>query len=49
MAVITLKNCPDPLHIKVRQLQLDLEKEGIKKSLENLYIELIEAGLNQKG
>jgi hypothetical protein len=47
MAAITLKKLPDDLHREIKRLQLDLEDQNIKKSLEEIYIELIEKGLDQ--
>jgi hypothetical protein len=47
MTAITLKKLPDELHREIKRLQLDLEDRDIKKSLEEIYIELIEKGLNQ--
>jgi len=47
MAVITLKNFPDELHRKVKRRQLDLEDNGEAKTLEQIYIELINAGLEK--
>jgi uncharacterized protein (UPF0297 family) len=46
MTAITLKKLPDELHRDIKRLQLDLEEKNIKKSLEEIYIELIEKGLN---
>ncbi len=47
MTAITLKKLPDELHREIKRLQLDLEDQDIKKSLEEIYIELIEKGLKQ--
>ena len=47
MASITLKKIPDELHRDVKRIQLDLEDQGIKKSLEDLYIEFIKKGLEK--
>jgi len=47
MTAITLKKLPDELHREIKRLQLDLEDKDIKKSLEEIYIELIEKGLQQ--
>ncbi len=50
MAILTLKKLPDDVHRDVRRLQLDYEEKGVKKTLEELYIELIKKGLKeQKG
>lgn len=46
MTAITLKKLPDELHRKIKRLQLDYEDQGIKKSLEEIYIELIQKGLD---
>ncbi|MFY0628583.1 MAG: hypothetical protein JXR07_19960 [Reichenbachiella sp.] len=45
MAILTLKNFPDDLHREVKRLQLDYEDKGIKKSLEQIYVELVKTGL----
>lgn len=45
MAVITLKNIPDELHRQIKRMQLDYEDNGIKKTLEDIYIELIQEAL----
>jgi hypothetical protein len=45
MASISLKSIPDELHREIKRLQLDYEEKGIKKSLEGLYIELIQQGV----
>ena len=45
MTAITLKKLPDELHRKIKRLQLDYEDQGIKKSLEEIYIDLITKGL----
>ena len=45
MAILTLKKLPDDIHRDVRRLQLDYDEKGIKKTLEELYIELIKKGL----
>lgn len=47
MASINLKKLPDDLHREIKRLQLDMEDKNIKKSLEDIYIELIQKGLNQ--
>lgn len=47
MASISLKKIPDDLHREIKRLQLDYEEENIKKSLEEIYIELIQKGLDQ--
>lgn len=48
MAAITLRNIPDDLHRKVKRIQLDYEDEGIRRTLEDIYIELIKKGIEQK-
>ena len=45
MTAITLKRLPDDLHRRIKRLQLDYEDKGIKKSLEEIYIDLIQKGL----
>lgn len=45
MAVITLKNIPDELHRHIKRMQLDYEDKGVKKTLEDIYIELIQESL----
>jgi hypothetical protein len=47
MTAITLKKLPDELHREIKRLQLDLEDKDINKSLEEIYIELIQRGLDQ--
>lgn len=44
MAKINL-DVPDPLHRKVRQIQLDLEEQERKLSLKELYYEIIDKGV----
>lgn len=46
MTAITLKKLPDDLHREIKRLQLDYEDQNIKKSLEEIYIELIKKGLD---
>ncbi len=48
MAAITLRNIPDHIHRKIKRIQLDLEDEGIRKTLEEIYLELIEESLNNR-
>lgn len=48
MAAITLRNIPDELHRKVKRIQLDYEDVGIRKTLEEIYLELINDGLKNK-
>lgn len=48
MASINLKNVPDKLHLEIKQYQLELEVKGQKLSLEQIYIELVEKGLESK-
>jgi hypothetical protein len=45
MSSISLKKVPDELHREIKRLQLDMEEKGTRKSLEDLYIELIQKGL----
>lgn len=46
MASISLKNVPNELHRAIKILQLDYEDEGVKKTLEEIYIDLIQRGLD---
>lgn len=48
MAVVTLKKFPDDLHREVRRLQLDKEDKGDKRTLEEIYIDLIRKGLEKE-
>lgn len=48
MAVITLRNVPDETHRKIKRIQLDYEDQGIKKTLEEIYLELINISLKSK-
>ena len=48
MAAITLRNIPDELHRKVKRIQLDYEDNGIRKTLEEIYLELIKEAIHQK-
>lgn len=45
MIAITLKSVPKALHRSIKIMQMDYEDEGIKKTLEQLYIEVIERGV----
>jgi uncharacterized protein YnzC (UPF0291/DUF896 family) len=45
MAHISLKKVPDDIHRDIKRLQLTMEEKGDKKSLEDLYVELIKEGL----
>ncbi len=45
MTAITLKKLPDDLHREIKRIQLDMEEKGIKKSLEEIYIDFIQKGL----
>ena len=47
MTAITLKKLPDDLHREVKRLQLDFEEQNKKKSLEEIYILLIQKGLEE--
>jgi hypothetical protein len=47
MAHISLKKVPDDIHRDIKRLQLHLEEIGQKKSLEDIYIDLIIKGLEQ--
>lgn len=44
MATISLKKLPDDLHRDIKRIQLDLEEKGERKSLEDIYIDLIKIG-----
>jgi hypothetical protein len=46
MATILLKKLDEDLHRDIKRLQLDYEEHGEKKSLEEIYIELIKKGLD---
>lgn len=41
MAAITLRNIPNEVHRKIKRIQLDLEDQGIRKTLEEIYLDLI--------
>lgn len=45
MTSISLRKIPEELHRKIKRLQLDYEDMGLKKSLEEIYIDLIQKGL----
>jgi|GEM_PF-1107093 len=45
MTAITLKQLPDEIHRRIKRIQLDWEDEGVKKTLEEIYIELLQIGL----
>lgn len=47
MTAITLKKLPDEIHRNIKRIQLDLEDEGVKKTLEEIYIELLQRGLEE--
>lgn len=44
MAKVQL-DVPDELHLKVKQLQLNIEASGTKSNLKDLYYEIIAEGL----
>jgi hypothetical protein len=46
MTAITLRQIPEELHREIKRLQLDLEEKGEKKSLEEIYMYLIELGMD---
>ncbi len=48
MAAITLRNIPDDIHRRIKRVQLDYEDQGVKKTLEDIYLELILIGLKSK-
>ena len=47
MTAITLKQLPDEIHRTIKRFQLDLEDQGIKKTLEEIYIELLQKGISE--
>lgn len=47
MTAITLRKLPDELHREIKRLQLDLEDQGIQKSLEEIYIDMIKKGFEE--
>ncbi|MDF2433005.1 MAG: hypothetical protein JWP44_2636 [Mucilaginibacter sp.] len=47
MAAITLKNVPQELHRTLKILKMDLEDQGVKKTLEEVYLEMVTLGLKQ--
>lgn len=49
MSAITLKTVPNDLHRKIKIMQMDYEDEGVKKTLEEIYIELLEKGIKSLG
>lgn len=46
MTAITLKKLPDDIHRKIKRIQLDFEDEGEKLKLEDVYILMVEKGIN---
>jgi hypothetical protein len=48
MASITLRNIPDDIHRKIKRIQLDYEDQGVRKTLEEIYLELITVALNSE-
>lgn len=46
ITTVTLKQLPEELHRTVKRIQLDMEEEGEWKTLEEIYIELLNKGLN---
>lgn len=47
MAKVNL-DTPQDLHTRIKRLQLDLEDNGEKLSLKELYYELLKLGLEEK-
>ncbi len=47
MTAITLKQIPDETHRAIKRVQLDFEDQGIKKTLEEIYIDLLTSGLKE--
>lgn len=47
MTAITLKKLPDELHREIKRYQINLEEQGERKSLEDIYIEMIKKGFEQ--
>ena len=47
MASITLKSIPTEWHRQVKLIQFDLEDKNKKMTLEEIYLMLIEKGMNQ--
>lgn len=47
MTAITLKQVSDDTYRTIKRIQLDLEDEGIKKTLEEIYIEILTTGLKE--
>lgn len=48
MASIVLRKLPDDLHRKVKMIQLELDADGVKLSLEDIYIDLIKEGIKKR-
>lgn len=48
MTAITLKNIPDELHRQIKRIQLDYEDQGVKKTIQEIYLELLQKALNQE-
>ena len=44
--VITIKQMPEYIHRIVRRIKIDLEEQGKKMTIEQIYIDLINRGLN---
>ena len=43
---ITIKQMPEYMHRIVRRIKIDLEERGKKLTIEQIYIDLINRGLN---
>jgi len=48
MTAITLKNIPDELHRQIKRMQLDYEDHGIKKTIQEIYLELLQLAVELK-
>lgn len=47
MTAITLKQLPDEIHRTIKRMQLDFEDEGERKTLEEIYIMLLQIGIKE--
>ncbi|RYX84088.1 DUF262 domain-containing protein, partial [bacterium] len=43
--VLSIKKVPDETHRSIKRIQLDMEDEGIKKSLEEVYLYLLDEAI----
>lgn len=46
MASVTLREVPEELHVEIKRLQLDYKLKGIKRSIQEVYIEVLEKGMH---